>query len=188
MLSGIVKIFIIFANNFKEIYRIFIICKESDFMCIRKLYFIYCALFLIVAYSCDRNCFFDENKEIPGSVWNRNNIVTFKIPVTDTLSVNNVFINIRHNGLYEKSNMYLFINIIAPNGNKLRDTVNCILASDKGKWLGSGLGDIYSNQLLYKRDITFPISGNYTFEIEQAMRMDNLKNVEDIGIRIKKVK
>jgi gliding motility-associated lipoprotein GldH len=145
-------------------------------------------ILLFVATACDNSRYFEENQQIPGSIWSRNNIVSFKVPVTDTRSVNNVYINIRHNGLYEKSNMYLFINIIAPNGNKLRDTVNCILANDKGKWLGSGLGDIYSNQLLYKKDITFPTQGNYTFEIEQAMRMDNLKNVEDIGIRIEKVK
>ncbi len=145
-------------------------------------------ILLFVAFSCDNSRYFEENKQIAGSVWNRNNIVSFKVPVTDTHSVNNVYLNIRHNGLYEKSNLYLFINIIAPNGNKLRDTVNCLLANDKGKWLGSGLGDIYSNQLLYKKDITFPIAGDYTFEIEQAMRMDNLKNVEDIGIRIEKVK
>ncbi|MBI5540431.1 MAG: gliding motility lipoprotein GldH [Bacteroidia bacterium] len=149
--------------------------------------FCFCLL-LSVVISCDSKRYFEENKEIPGTVWNRNNIISFTVPVTDTHSINNVYVNIRHNGLYEKSNMYLFINIIAPNGNKLRDTVNCLLADDKGKWLGSGLGDIYSNQLLYKKDITFPTSGNYTFEIEQAMRMDNLKNVEDIGIRIEKVK
>jgi gliding motility-associated lipoprotein GldH len=149
--------------------------------------FFFCFL-LFVAFSCDNKRYFEENKQIPSSIWNRHNIVSFKVPITDTKSINNVYINIRHNGKYEKSNMYLFINIIAPNGNKLRDTVNCLLANDKGKWLGSGLGDIYSNQLLYKKDITFPTQGDYTFEIEQAMRMDDLKNVEDIGIRIEKVK
>ncbi len=155
----------------------------------RFMKFIYFfSLIVLILTSCDRNRLFEENKEIPNSVWNRNKILSFKIPVTDTLSINRIFINIRHNSLYEKSNIYLFINIIAPNGNKLRDTVNCILADDKGKWFGSGLGDIFSNQILYKNNVTFPHAGNYTFELEQAMRMDNLKNVEDIGIRIEKLK
>lgn len=146
------------------------------------------SLIVLILTSCDRNRVLDENKEIPNSVWNRHNIISFKVPVTDTLSRNKIFINIRHGGLYEKSNMYLFINIIDPSGNKLRDTVNCILADDKGKWYGSGLGDIFSCQILYKNNISFPHSGNYTFELEQAMRMDNLKNVEDIGIRVEKIK
>jgi len=145
------------------------------------------SLMAFILTSCDRNRVFDENKEIQNTVWNRHNIISFKVPVADTLSINKIFVNIRHSGQYEKSNMYLFINIIDPSGNKLRDTVNCILADDKGKWYGSGLGDIFSCQILYKNNISFPHSGNYTFELEQAMRMDNLKNVEDVGIRVEKI-
>lgn len=145
-------------------------------------------LLIVVAFSCDSKRVFEENKEIVGSVWNRNNVVSFKIPITDTLAHHNVYINIRHNGQYEKSNLYLFINIISPKGDKIRDTVNCVLSDSKGKWLGSGLGDIYSNQLMYKQNIGFPHAGYYTFEIEQAMRVDNLKNVEDIGVRIEKAR
>ncbi len=145
------------------------------------------SLIVLLLTSCDMSRVFDENKEIPNAIWNRHNIISLKVNITDTLSRNKIFINIRHGGLYEKSNMYLFINIIDPSGNKLRDTVNCILADDKGKWYGSGLGDIFSCQILYKNNVSFPNSGNYTFELEQAMRMDNLKNVEDIGIRIEKI-
>lgn len=151
-----------------------------------KLFYIFLAL--LINYSCDSNRLFEDNKMISNSVWNRNNIISFKVSVIDTLSANKIFINIRNSGQYEKGNIYLFINIIAPNGIKLRDTVNCILADDKGKWLGSGLGDIYSNQILYKNNVTFPHSGNYTFEIEQAMRIDNLEHIEDVGIRIEKIK
>jgi len=143
---------------------------------------------MLVAFSCDSKRVFEENKEIAGSVWNRNNVVSFKIPITDTLSPHNVYLNIRQNGQYNKSNIYLFINIISPKGDKIRDTVNCILADTKGKWLGSGLGDLYNNQLMYKHNIGFPHAGTYTFEIEQAMRVDNLKNVEDIGVRIERAR
>lgn len=145
-------------------------------------------IIMVVTFSCDNQRVFEENKEIVGFVWNRNNVVSFKIPITDTLSPHNVYINIRQNGQYDKSNLYLFINIISPKGDKIRDTVNCILSDSKGKWLGSGLGDLYSNQLMYKQNIGFPHVGYYTFEIEQAMRVDNLKNIEDIGVRIEKAR
>jgi gliding motility-associated lipoprotein GldH len=145
-------------------------------------------IIVMVTISCDSKRVFEENKEIPGSVWNRNTVVSFKIPIMDTISPHNVYINIRQNGQYDKSNMYLFIDIISPKGDKIRDTVNCILADSKGKWLGSGLGDLYSNQLMYKHNIGFPHAGYYTFEIEQAMRVDNLKNVEDIGVRIERAR
>ena len=143
-------------------------------------------LIALLFSSCDSIRVFEENKEIPASSWDKNNLVDFSVQITDTLSPHNVYINIRQNGQYQNQNMYLFINIISPSGEKIRDTVNCILADAKGKWLGSGLGDIYSNQLMYKKNIGFPHAGTYKFEIEQAMRTDILKNVEDIGIRIER--
>jgi gliding motility-associated lipoprotein GldH len=157
-------------------------------MTIKKYNLFLLFIIVIVAFSCDSKRVFEENKEIVGSVWNRNNVISFKIPISDTLSPHNVYLNIRQNGQYDKSNLYLFINIISPKGDKIRDTVNCILADTKGKWLGSGLGDLYSNQLMYKHNIGFPHAGYYTFEIEQAMRVDNLKNVEDIGVRIERAR
>lgn len=141
---------------------------------------------LAVTFSCDSKRVFEENKEIAGSSWNRDSVFSFKVSINDTLSPHNVYINIRQNGQYDKSNLYLFINIISPSGEKIRDTVNCLLADAKGQWLGSGLGDLYSNQLMYKKNIGFPHIGTYTFVLEQAMRVDNLKNVEDIGIRIER--
>lgn len=157
-------------------------------MTIKKCNSILFLILLVITFSCDNNRVFEENKVITGSAWNRNEIISFKVPVADTVSPHNVYINIRQNGQYDKSNMYLFINVISPKGDKIRDTVNCILADAKGKWLGSGLGDIYSNQLMFKQNIGFPHAGYYTFEIEQAMRVDILKNVEDIGLRIEKSK
>ena len=141
---------------------------------------------LVVTFSCDSKRVFEENKQIAGTLWNRDSVFSFKALMNDTLSPYNVYINIRHNGQYDKSNLYLFINIISPSGEKIRDTVNCILADIKGKWLGNGLGDLYSNQLMYKKNIEFPSTGTYTFQIEQAMRVNDLKNIEDIGIRIER--
>jgi len=142
--------------------------------------------FILIICSCDSKRVFEENKAIPNSKWNRNNIITFNVNVTDVNLRNNVYLNIRHNGLYSNRNIYLFIDIVSPNGKQIRDTVNCILADEKGKWLGSGLGDIYNNQLLYKSNVSFPNKGNYKFKIEQAMRTETLENIEDIGVRIEK--
>lgn len=146
-------------------------------------------LFLSIVFfftSCDSNRIFEENKEIAGSSWDKNNIISFPVQITDTLLPHNVYINIRHNGQYLNSNIYLFINITSPSGDMIRDTVNCLLADEKGKWLGSGLGDLYHNQLMYKKNIRFPHSGTYKFDIEQAMRTDVLKDIEDVGIRIER--
>ena len=149
--------------------------------------FVFVILILLIVFtSCDSKRLFDENKEIPGTQWDKNNVISFSVSIADTVMPHNVYVNIRQNGQYQNANLYLFVNVISPAGEKLRDTINCILADSKGKWLGSGLGDLYSNQLMYKKNIKFPRSGNYIFEFEQAMRTDILKNIEDIGIRIER--
>ncbi len=152
----------------------------------RTINFLFFTVSLFFLNSCDNNRVFEENKEIIGTAWDKNNMVSFSLNVTDTITPHNVYLNIRQNGQYENSNLYLFINVISPSRDTLRDTVNCLLADSKGKWLGSGLGDIYSNQILYKKNIRFPHSGNYIFQLEQAMRTDILKNIEDVGIRIER--
>ncbi len=55
-----------------------------------------------------------------------------------------------------------------------------------GKWLGEGLGDIWDNRVLFKKNVSFPQKGEYRFEFTQAMRLNPLPGVMDVGIRIEK--
>ena len=58
------------------------------------------------------------------------------------------------------------------------------LAEADGKWLGSGLGDIYSNQMKMMQSLKFPRKGVYSFTIEQNMRDNPLVGIEDVGVKI----
>jgi gliding motility-associated lipoprotein GldH len=137
--------------------------------------------------SCKDNSIFDENTNIPSKTWNRHNLVKLNVPITDTVNSFRIFINIRNDGNYSRRNIFLFITVRSPKGDELKDTVNCILADEKGRWYGkSNLGDLYFNRFLYKPKVIFPHAGNYTFIIEQAMRTENLDNIEDVGVRIEK--
>ena len=82
--------------------------------------------------------------------------------------------------------MYLFIDADMPDNNSIRDTVECILRNPAGKILGKGFGNIWSNKIPYRKHIRFQNSGTYTFTIQQAMRVDELKHVLNAGIRIEK--
>jgi gliding motility-associated lipoprotein GldH len=145
-------------------------------------------LLSIVLISCDPRRVFDENTSFKDNIWDRTNKITFQVPITDTVSAHNVYINIRNSEGYPYSNLYLFIHSTFPNGKKYTDTLECMLADATGKWLGSGAGDIYDNQILYKRNVRFRQSGTYTFELEQAMRLDKLPLIMDAGMRIERAK
>jgi len=85
------------------------------------------------------------------------------------------------------SNLYLFVTIKGPDGNKQRDTVNCMLADKRGQWLGKGIGDLWDLKIPYIGDFKFAQEGKYTVSFEQAMRVKNgLKGITDVGLRVEK--
>jgi len=144
------------------------------------------AMVLSILVSCDPNRLFEENYKIPNHLWNKDQSVEFISVVEDTLQVQNIYINIRNTGNYRYSNLYLYITTTAPSGQWIKDTLNIQLADSKGKWLGSGLGDIFFSRKLYKSYIRFPLKGDYKFSIQHGMRVDDLDGIRDVGIRIEK--
>ncbi|MBI5217980.1 MAG: gliding motility lipoprotein GldH [Bacteroidia bacterium] len=136
---------------------------------------------------CDKNRIYEENKEIPDGVWDRSNKIKFSVQINDTVNAHNIYANLRNSGEYPYRNIYLFITT-SSKGVTAKDTLECMLADEKGKWYGSGLGDIFDYRVLYKKNVKFPHSGIFTFEFEQAMRMEKLPHIADIGLRIEKAK
>jgi len=148
------------------------------------LIFLIGLLFLIAG--CDDKRIFEENKDIPDNSWNMNNKITFNVPIKDPSTPANFYVNVRNADGYPYSNIFLFIKTTFPNGKFSTDTLECILADAQGKWIGKGLGDIYDNQIPFKRNVRFPLAGIYTFEIQQGMRVDNIPLIMDVGLRIEK--
>jgi len=143
-------------------------------------------IFVFTMTSCDHERVYDRFKDIKNGVWNHNEPVQFDVQIDDTISYNNVFINVRNYGNYKFSNIYFFMNTIYPNRKIARDTIDCRLADDKGKWLGKGLGDLKDCRFLLKKGVRFHQKGIYSFVFEQAMRVDKLEGIKSIGIRIEK--
>ncbi len=144
-------------------------------------------LFSIFLSSCDRNVVFEKNVKLPENKWEMNNIIKFDAEIKDTISLHNIYINVRNAGGYQFSNLYLFLSTHTPKGEDARDTLELTLADERGKWLGMGSGDIWDNRILLKQKFRFSESGMYHFEIQQAMRINPLPQIMDAGLRIEKV-
>lgn len=143
-------------------------------------------LLTIFITSCDSNRFFEENREITDGVWNMKQRLTFEFDVPDTTTAYNLYYNVRTNDDYPYSNLYVFQHIDFPNGKKGSDTIELLLVNPDGSWVGTGQGDLHDCQLLFRKNVRFPVSGKYRMEVEQAMRMEQLPGVKDVGIRIEK--
>jgi gliding motility-associated lipoprotein GldH len=125
---------------------------------------------------------------LPEYIWEKDTVLRFKAEITDTISPYNIYINIRNASSYQFSNLFLFVTTHSPKGGVVKDTIELTLADAKGRWLGNGLGDIWDNQISYKRNVRFPYKGIYIFELQQAMRVMRLPFIMDAGIRIEKAK
>lgn len=142
----------------------------------------------ILFASCGKDAMYSRYVDMPDEQWNRDSVLRFDVNVDDSTSVYDISFCNRITGQYQYSNMFLFITIVAPDKSHQTDTLECILADNKGKWLGKGFGNIWSNNIVYKQNVIFPQKGNYSFYIEQAMRIENLPHVLDAGLKIEKTK
>ena len=142
--------------------------------------------FWLLASGCDRSRVFEKNIDIPDYAWDVKNKLSFDVDIDDTVSLHNLYVNVRHASQYPYANLYLFITVKFPNGKLAKDTLECPFADETGKWTGDGMGDIWDNQILWKTNVKFPITGKYTFEYEQAMRTEQVPFVMDVGLRVEK--
>lgn len=143
-----------------------------------------CTLALLLITSCQRNRVFEENQAIPGGLWTTDNRLVFKPMISDSAARYNFYFNIRNDLSYPYANLFLFLKTRFPDGRIARDTLECQLAGPDGRWLGSGMGDVRFSRFLFQEGISFPRSGIYHFEVEQAMRVKELKGIMDVGILI----
>lgn len=144
------------------------------------------ALLLLALPACDPARVYDRSEAIAGQGWHRDSVCHFEVVIDDSLAIHDFYISIRNNTDFPYSNLYLFFTTEFPNGHSTLDTIECILADNKGMWLGNGSGSIKDNLIMLQHALRFPISGAYHFTIEQGMRDELLPGIEDIGLRIEK--
>jgi gliding motility-associated lipoprotein GldH len=148
----------------------------------------------LLIFSCNQKAIFDIYKPISNSNWNKDSIVEFNFHSLDSVSKNNIFINLRNNDDYQYSNLFLIVNITFPNNYNVIDTLEYEMTDVSGKFLGSGFTDLKENRLEYKTNVIFPDLGEYKITVQQAMRksgaingIENLKGVTDVGLLIEKI-
>ena len=142
------------------------------------------SIFIILLAACNYDPIFQQSSSIPNSSWNKDNIVEAKVPVTDTVSYHDIFINIRNLNSYPYSNLYLFVAVNAPNGDNITDTLEYRLADDYGAWLGKKSSRIWDCKLLFRPMVKFAQGGSYTFSIQHGMRDNELSGISDVGLTI----
>jgi gliding motility-associated lipoprotein GldH len=141
---------------------------------------------LLHVQSCDSEMVYDAYKPTENGMWSWRDAMEFRADISDTVSLHNIYIQVRHTVEYPMSNLYMFVHVKSPSGQYLKDTINMVLAAPDGKWTGRGNGNIRELMFLYRKQSIFRIPGTYVFTLEQAMREPELP-ITDLGVRIEKV-
>ena len=150
-----------------------------------KVFYIFLTSWFLV--SCgDANIVYQSSKVIENNTWNKNEGVSFDFDINDTAEFYDFYFNLRTSNLYEWSNLYMFVEIGSPEEQFNIDTVEFSLANSVGEWTGVSSGSIINNKILFISKKRFPSLGTYKLTFNQAMRQDDLTEVMDVGIIIKK--
>lgn len=155
----------------------------------RKLGFLSVVAALVAAISlagCSDGAVFQQSKELPVNGWHKDSVVTFEYESNDTVGVYDIVVDIRNNGSYKYQNFWLFISSTSPDNLVYSDSLECVLADFRGKWIGKGSGSLYHLPVSFMSQVKFPKQGVYKFDLIQGMREDCLAGINDVGVRILK--
>ncbi len=133
--------------------------------------------------SCNYDVLYDQYQIIENTVWNKEKTYYFTFMVEDIDVPYDITLEIRNNNQYPYQNLWLFCGEERPVGALRRDTVECLLADDYGKWYGQGIS-LFQLSIPLRKNYYFTHKGQYTFSFNQGMRNDNLKGIQELGFNV----
>ena len=146
-------------------------------------------LFIAALTGCDKNRVYEENQDIPDNNWQIKNVPQFSFVIEDTNVPYHIYFNVRNAIFYEFYNLYMWDELIGPDGRTLDVKLHEMYLMDKktGEPLGEGAGDIFDHQFLAIKNFKFPQAGTYKIRLKQYMRKDPLPGIMAVGVRVEKV-
>ena len=146
-------------------------------------------LLALTVISCAKIDLFEKQVDMPSQQWFYNNVPSFTFQITDTASLYNLYIVLRHTDAYAYDNIWLRLGSKAPGDTVHFQNINLSLATDANGWEGTGVNDIFEvRKNITPGPVPFKKPGTYTFSISQIMRENPLSHILNVGLRIEKVK
>jgi gliding motility-associated lipoprotein GldH len=140
---------------------------------------------LLLFSACNKGVIFNDYTRIGETTgWARNIPIKFDIDIKDTNQLYDIYVNVRQATGYPYSNLFLQLKTNYPNKTVFADTLECLLANERGEWLGDGAGDLWDNKILFKKNVKFHQVGIHTFTFTQGMRLDPLPLILDVGMTV----
>ena len=137
----------------------------------------------LAGFSCEQPAVYDQYQAIEGTAWEKEKVYYFTFQIEDISVPYDLTLEVRNNNLYPYQNLWIFCDEEQPFGPLKKDTIECMLADEYGKWHGHGIS-LFQSSFPVRTNYHFPIKGQYTFSFRQGMRKDKLPGIEEIGLRV----
>ncbi|MDR0738000.1 MAG: gliding motility lipoprotein GldH [Prevotellaceae bacterium] len=150
-----------------------------------KVYILY--LLFAIGYlftACTTPATFEKIVKLNNDKWLKDSVINITLPITDTLGVYAIIVDLRNNNDYPFRNIHLFVDVVSPTGITVCDTVEYELSDMQGKWLGKRGSYWIDHRLSYRPTVIFPETGHYAFGIRHGMRADTLLGIGAVGLRL----
>ncbi len=146
-------------------------------------------LVLVVLFACDHSRLYEQNTDFPDRYWNVNEKPEFEFTIEQPADKYTLYGNIRNSVSYPYARIFFNYYLQDSTGADIETKLvsQYLFDAKTGKPFGnSGLGDIYDHSFPLLTDYQFKHRGRYKIKLEQLMRVDTLKGILAVGVRVEK--
>lgn len=150
---------------------------------------LFLAALAAIMFSCDSKRVYETNKDFDNGLWSISDTVKFEFSIEDTTQTYNVLVNVRNTSDYETARLFMNYTLADSSEKVLNKKQLELFLFDRktGEPFGeSGIGDIFAHQPITETGMRFPYRGQYSVQLNQAMRHDTLANILSVGVRVEK--
>ena len=143
-------------------------------------------LSILFLLSCSRGKVVFDYEPVPSGGWKASEALLLCPVIKDTLSLYDVFIEVRNDNRYPYQNLWLYVSGLQEADSIQTRPIEVLLADEFGKWNGKGFSFVYEVSVPYLQDVQFAHSGEYPVTIRHGMTDNPLTGLKDIGLRLVK--
>jgi len=138
----------------------------------------------LMLIGCTSNTIYSHYESLPISGWCADSTIRFPFEITDSLAHYDMVVNLRHTDNYPFQNVWFFTELYLDSTLLEKDTLNYYLADQRGRWLGNGAAGKHDMPTLYKQNVRFASTGQYSLHVTHGMRTEQLNGCSDLGLTI----
>lgn len=137
--------------------------------------------FTFFLFSCGPGYDFEKKYAFDAENWAQRDTLNFSFPITDTLAIYNLYLEVEHSTAYGYQNLYTKVHTAFPSGERIGELLSLELADKAGTWLGDCGRETCVLRIPIQEGAYFSQAGQYAITVEQYMRVNPTAGIRSIG-------